>query len=260
MHQTNCTIQPGAQSGVWKSASQAVPTSEFIILWWRGKNFFYHWPFFPAKCSWQVSSLQDASECEIFWGTAKTAVSWQSCFRIWIPRTKTINPFDHYGLQCVPYDHRLWCSRVEIETTKDWGGLIGEDRTEKREWLKSGSGRKSGSDSFVTFVPHHTPLVLPRFPKSAPSSSHDRRIVPTVVHSSSTRERARPSILFWARRQNDDTVVHTPRRGSMLGIRSVVRQPAGWACPWIFSRRHTLSVSFVLTHTSTCTMPTSKDI
>ena len=45
--------------------------------------------------------------------------------------------------------------------------------------MKSGSGRKSGSDSFVTFVPHHTPLLVPRFPKSAPSSSHDRRIVPT---------------------------------------------------------------------------------
>ena len=160
----------------------------------RGESF-YHWPFFPAKNSWQVSSLRDASECEIFWGTAKTAVSWQSCFRIWIPRTKTINPFDHYRLQCVPYDHRLWCSWVEIETTKDWGGLIEEDRTEKREWLKSGSGRKSGSDSFVTFVPHAPRPPLP-FPKSAPSSSHDQRIVPTVVHSSSTRERARRQFCF----------------------------------------------------------------
>ena len=48
----------------------------------------------------------------------------------------------------------------------------------------------------MTFVPHHTPLVVPRFPKSAPSSSHDRRIVPTVVHSSSTRERARRQFCF----------------------------------------------------------------
>ena len=48
----------------------------------------------------------------------------------------------------------------------------------------------------MTFVPHHTPLLAPRFPKSAPSSSHDRRIVPTVVHSSSTCERARRQFCF----------------------------------------------------------------
>ena len=48
----------------------------------------------------------------------------------------------------------------------------------------------------MTFVPHHTPLFIPTFPKSAPSSSHDRRIVPTVVHSSSTCERARRQFCF----------------------------------------------------------------
>ena len=121
-----------------------------------------------------MSSLQDASECEIFWGTAKTAVSWQSCFRIWIPRTKTINPFDHYGLQCVPYDHRLWCSRVEIETTKDWGGLIGEERQ------KNGSGWKVGVDvkvgATVLWLLCHTTR-----PWSSPGSPNPHLPAPMTV-------------------------------------------------------------------------------
>ena len=48
----------------------------------------------------------------------------------------------------------------------------------------------------MTFVPHAPgPPQVPQI-RTFYSSSHDRRIVPTVVHSSSTRERARRQFCF----------------------------------------------------------------
>ena len=126
----NCVIQPGAQSGVWKSASQAVPTSEFIILWdktGKGRIFFITDLSFPQNA---------ADKCLL----SKMHLNVKSFEELQRPQSadNLASASESLGLRLLI----LWPLRITVcslwpsimmqrsgnrnNLTKDWGGLIGD--------------------------------------------------------------------------------------------------------------------------------------